>query len=171
MSLLGRAGLEGPRVFLLLACMALVTQTICGCDYARMREDEALQTYQAVFPVMPKETIPVTGGIEVLAASNPESLVNPIPPSPETVETGRESYGFYCIQCHGPAADGKATVGQSFVPLPTNLKLPYVQSQSDGMLFYKISLGFLRHPPLAETVAEKRRWAVINFIRFLGAKS
>jgi hypothetical protein len=44
---------------------------------------------------------------------------------------------------------------------------PGVQKQSDGELFVKISLGFGRHPPLANTVSEPDRWAVVNYIRSL----
>jgi hypothetical protein len=61
-------------------------------------------------------------------------------------------------------------VGQSFSPLPAALKDLYVQSQADGMLFKKISLGFQRHPPMAYTVSEEDRWALVHFIRTLKTK-
>lgn len=147
--------------------IVLALQLLCACDYARMRDDEALQTYQSALPEMPKKTIPVTGGTEILRTSNPDDLKNPVPLTQESVLMGKERYGFYCIQCHGPEAEGYGTVGQSFAPLPTNLKSPVVQDQSDGMLYYKISLGYNRHPPLAETVSPEHRWAIINYMRSL----
>ena len=56
------------------------------------------------------------------------------------IDQGKRSYGYYCVQCHGRRLDGKATVGQSFYPLPTDLLDPKVQAQTKE-IFYKISLG------------------------------
>lgn len=138
-----------------------------ACDYGRMKEDEAVHTYRAYMPEMPSKTIPIDGGIQILREADPDELINPIAYSQESVQRGKEAYGYYCIQCHGPFADGLGTVGQSFAPLPANLKAPNVQNQSDGSLFYRISLGFNRHPPLWYTVAEDNRWAIINYVRSL----
>ena len=160
---------KGPTWRTLLGAMSmfLLLQLLCACDYGKMKEDEAIHTYRAFVPEMPAKTIPTGGGIQVLRESNPEELVNPVAFNEESVQRGREAYGYYCIQCHGPSADGLSTVGQSFAPLPANLKDANVQDQSDGSLFYRISLGFNRHPPLWYTVAEENRWAIVNYIRSL----
>ena len=132
-----------------------------------MREDEAVQTFKARMPLMSSTAIPAHGGIEVLRDADPDRLTNPVPSTPESVAEGKQRYVYYCVQCHGPAADGNGTVGQSFAPLPTDLRSPEVQEQSDGSLFARISLGYLRHPPLWYTVAEEHRWALVNYIRAL----
>ena len=155
-----RAILWGMSMFLLL-------HLLWACDYGKMKEDEAIHTYRAFEPEMPAKTIPTGGGIQVLREANPEELRNPLAFTGESVKQGQEAYGYYCIQCHGPSADGRGAVGQSFAPLPANLKDANVQDQSDGSLFYRISLGFNRHPPLWYTVAEENRWAIINYIRSL----
>lgn len=142
-----------------------------GCDYGHMMDDEAVQTYERTLPQMPKKAIPVAGGIQVLREANPLDLKNPLPQTAQVVERGRERYGFYCVQCHGPRADGFGTVGQSFAPLPSNLADKIVQSQTDGELFYKISLGYNRHPPLFDTVAPDDRWAIVRYIRSLSGRS
>ena len=131
----------------------------------RMRNDEAVNTYQISFPIMPKGAIPLGGGIETLRTSNPRHLINPLPLTRAIIDRGRQSYLYYCVQCHGPGLDGKATVGQSFYPLPTFLLDPRVQAQSDGELFLKISLGYKRQPPLYATVAQEDLWAVIHYLR------
>jgi mono/diheme cytochrome c family protein len=138
-----------------------------GCDYARMRNDDAVNPLQAQMPEMPKTIIPFAGGVNELRDMDPEKLLNPFPTTPEVVAMGAERYKFYCIQCHGPSGRGFGTVGQSFSPLPTNLRGREVQTQSDGVLFYKVSLGWLRHPPLYDTVSENERWAIIHYIRSL----
>jgi len=58
-------------------------------------------------------------------------------------------------------------VGQSFSPLPANLRSQDVQSLTDGALYAKIRLGYMRHPRLFTTISEGDTWAVIDFIRTL----
>ena len=154
---------------IILSCSAAVFFA-SGCDYGRMKEQESIRTYEISLPQMPKGTHPVGGGIETVRKSRPDSLENPLPASPASVEQGKQAYGHYCVMCHGPKADGNGTVGQSFAPLPSNLRKSPVQGQSDGELFYKISLGSGRHPSLADTVAEEDRWAVIHYLRSLKGK-
>jgi mono/diheme cytochrome c family protein len=135
-----------------------------------MTYQEAVNTFQtrkplAKMPVMVRGTIPVDGGLEELRKVNIATLHNPLPSTPETIADGKLRYSYYCIQCHGPKADGCGTVGQSFAPLPTDLRTDDVQGESDGSLFYKISMGFLRHPPLSATIAVRDRWAIITYLR------
>ena len=130
-----------------------------------MRDDEALNTFQGSLPVMPRGTIPFGGGIDSLRKSDPDRLINPLPMTRAVIERGRKSYGYYCVQCHGPGLNGMATVGQSFYPLPADLLDPRVQAQKDGELFLKLSLGYKRQPPLYATVAREDLWAVIRFLR------
>jgi hypothetical protein len=139
--------------------------------YGHMRNDEALNPFQTSLPLMPAGTIPVDGGIEVLRRSDPKGLSNPLPVTQAVLDQGRKAYLYYCVQCHGPRLDGRATVGQSFFPLPDNLLDPKVQSQSDGELFYKISLGNKRQPPLYATVSVSDRWAILRYMRALARES
>jgi mono/diheme cytochrome c family protein len=152
-----------------LLILATVLLSAGGCDYARMTDDEAVNTYGRKMPRGPAHTIPVDGGIEDLWSAAPATLVNPGAATPATVASGSIAYGYYCSHCHGPKADGNGTVGQSFSPLPADLRGPAVQQQNDGQLFVKISLGYKRHPPLALTVADKDRWAIISYLRTLAA--
>jgi mono/diheme cytochrome c family protein len=151
----------------LMVGLLFLFPVLSGCDYARMYDQESVRTYKKQIPEMPPETIPTTGGFQILNKAEPKSLKNRLAYNKESVEQGKEAYGYFCVHCHGPKADGNGTVGQSFAPLPTNLTDLTVQEQSDGELFSKISLGFGRHPPLASTVFEADRWAVVNYIRFL----
>jgi mono/diheme cytochrome c family protein len=159
-----RIGLPHPRA---AAACALVVWSLWGCDYARMKEQESVNTYEMRLPEMPRGTVPVEGGIEMVRAGGPEALRNPLPFDRATVSRGAQQYGHYCAMCHGPKADGRGTVGQSFHPLPADLRGPDVQRRLDGELFLVISLGGKRSPPLAHTVAESDRWAIIQFIRSL----
>jgi mono/diheme cytochrome c family protein len=86
---------------------------------------------------------------------------------------GKVLYSKFCAQCHGKNYDGNATVGQSFFPLPTDLRSAKVQSLSDGAFFKEISYGIPegRQPPLATTIAPMDRWRIVAYIRSLGVRN
>jgi mono/diheme cytochrome c family protein len=147
--------------------LALLLFCLWGCDYGRMKDQESLRAYKAPLPDMPAGTVPTDGGLQLVRSTKLEALKNPLPKTAEIIEQGQTSYEYFCVMCHGANHDGQGTVGQSFSPLPANLKGPYVQNQADGALFKKISLGFQRHPPMAYTVSEEDRWALVSFIRTL----
>lgn len=144
--------------------------TAMGCDYQRMRDQASVRTYKKEMPEMDARTVPVRDGFQSLLLADPRALANPVAFTPEAVERGRRAYGHFCVQCHGPKADGAGTVGQSFFPLPTDLRSDRVQSQSDGELYAKIRLGYNRHPRLFTTIAGPDTWAVVDYVRSLKGK-
>jgi mono/diheme cytochrome c family protein len=152
-----------------LLCAGLIVILVLGsgCDYARMRNDEAVDHYEMEFPGMPTGVVPIGGAVDALPVE-PPCLENPLPPSPPVIAAGKTAYDFYCVQCHGPQGDGRGTVGQSFSPLPTDLGSESVRAQSDGQLFFKIGQGYKRHPPLSTTVSVEERWALVVYMRSLG---
>ena len=152
---------------LLMTIGSLFSLFLLGCNYERMYDQESVRTYKTAIPDMPEGTVPTKGGFQQLKKADPKALKNPLVSNSDSVAQGEETYKYFCIQCHGSQADGKGTVGQSFAPLPSDLRVPLVQGQSDGELFIKISLGFRRHPPLATTMSEEDRWATIVYIRSL----
>lgn len=154
-----------PASFLIGALFLL--QFLAGCDYARMKDDEAIQTYHASMPTMPAAAVPFADSHQRSMGADPKGLKNPLSYTAETVQLGMEKYGYYCVHCHGPTGKGNGTVGQSFAPLPTDLQGPHVQRQTDGEIFYRTSVGYKRHPPMAYTVAERDRWAIVIYIRSL----
>lgn len=153
------------------AALLIVSQILFGCNYARMTNDEAVHTYEIREPTMPEGTMPVTGGYSLLRETKPESLSNPIAFSLKAARRGQIRYNWYCVQCHGPAADGNGTVGQSFVPLPTDFKSSRVQSESDGKLFGYVMFGHKKMPPLITTVTGEEAWYIIDYMRWLAKGS
>jgi cytochrome c553 len=154
-----------------LVLVALLGVILSGCDYGRMYDQDVVKTYGRKMPDMDARTIPVEDGFQRLVSADPGSLKNPLQYSKSSIEQGAQAYSYYCVHCHGPKADGNGTVGQSFVPLPTNLSSQPVQDQSDGELYAKIRLGFKRHPQLFTTVSDEDAWAVVIYIRSLKGKS
>jgi len=151
------------RICGVLICIVL----LAGCNYRRMIDQASVRTYKKAMPEMDERTIPVSDGFQTLKAADPNTLTNPLPPTARSMDRGKLAYGYYCVHCHGARADGMGTVGQSFSPLPSDLRSEDVQAQSDGELYQKIRLGYMRHPRLFTTITETDTWAVIDFIRSL----
>lgn len=141
--------------------------------YGRMWETPAIRPHEEKIPQMEKKVIPFEGGEANYRQMPGEKIVSPITNIDATVITaGKALYGIYCIQCHGKYHDGNGTVGQSFAPLPGDLRSPKVQALAAGALFKEISYGLPggRQPALATTIAIDDRWKIIAYIKSLGVR-
>ena len=143
-------------------------------QYGRMRQTPAVKPYEQPLLIMSSGLVPVSGGEALLQAADPMKLKSPLNMSSSAViEAGRIDYQNYCAQCHGPNYDGQGTVGQSFAPLPPDLRLPRIQAQSEGLLFQHISYGVGgggRQPALATTIRIPNRWGIVAFVKSLGPR-
>jgi len=94
------------------------------------------------------------------APADSQSLKNPygdrVPPH------GAQFYHQYCAACHGLAAEGSGNV-------PALAKGP-TQSAVDGEVFWYVTKGDVNNgmPPWA-TIPEQQRWAIIGYLKALGA--
>ncbi|MCP4627611.1 MAG: c-type cytochrome [bacterium] len=169
------------KILMILVTVAVVLyvayQAILYYDdnfkYGRMRETPAVRPYETPLLVMEAGVVPFLGGEPNYRAARPDDLKSPLPMNAdETVKFGKTVYLTYCAQCHGKYYDGNGTVGQSFHPLPSDLRSTKVQTQSEGTLFQEISYGQPggRQPALATTVSVQERWQVIAYIKSLGIR-
>lgn len=137
----------------------------------RMWETPSVRPYEHPLPVMPAGPVPFNGG-EALYRNRPgDQLAAPFDlGDPETVAAGARGYQLFCAQCHGRHHDGNGTVGQSFAPLPANLRSRRVQTLAAGAIFKEISYGFPggRQPPLATTISVPQRWQIVAYVQSLG---
>ena len=141
--------------------------------YGRMRETPSVRPYEEPLLLMEAGTVPSAGGEAILKATAAEHLRAPFQTTPDVAKLGEKLYFTYCSQCHGKYHDGNGTVGQSFAPLPGDLRSAKVQSLADGVLFKEISYGIPkgRQPPLATTIAEADRWRIIAYVKSLGIRN
>ncbi len=141
--------------------------------YGRMWETPAIRPHEAPIPVMTSGIVPFTGGDAIHAAMPAEDLRSPLDlTAPNNIDLGRKAYFTYCAQCHGKKHDGNGTVGQSFAPLPMDLRAAKVQGRSEGSLFKEISFGIPdgRQPPLATTIDVNDRWRIVAYVKSLGSR-
>ena len=139
--------------------------------YGRMRETPAIRPHENPLLIMETGIVPISGGEAIYRASAGANLISPLNSTePSVIARGRAVYLTYCAQCHGYKYDGNGTVGQSFQPLPTDLRSPAVQTKADGDLFKSVSYGVPggRQPALDTTITIDDRWHVIAFVKSLG---
>jgi mono/diheme cytochrome c family protein len=141
--------------------------------YGRMRETPAVKPHEEPLILMEAGVVPVTGGEALLRAAPGAALKPPLAMQAESViARGKAVYFTFCAQCHGPSFDGNGTVGQSFMPLPTDFRSPAVQSKPAGELFKSVSYGIPggRQPPLETTITIDDRWSAVAFVKSLGVR-
>jgi len=141
--------------------------------YGRMRETPAVRPQEVPLFNMEAGIVPVNAGEAIYRVTPGVDLESPLDAAePLVVARGKAVYLTYCAQCHGYNYDGNGTVGQSFQPLPTDLRSPEVQTKPEGELFKTVSYGIpgKRQPALQTTITIDDRWHVIAFINSLGLR-
>jgi mono/diheme cytochrome c family protein len=136
--------------------------------YGRMRETPGVKPHEEPLLKMEAGLVPVSGGDGVLMAQEPASIRPPFEMEAEaTIARGRLVYFSFCAQCHGNNFDGRGTVGQSFNPLPTDLRDERIRRKPASELFKTISYGVAggRQPALHTTITIDDRWRVVAFIK------
>ena len=163
----------------LMACMVglavwgVITLYDNNLQVGRMWETPGVKPHEEPIPVMDTRAMPVDGGENVYRLADPAAIKAPFAlDQPEAVAAGQVGYGYYCVQCHGTVYDGLGTVGQSFAPLPGDLRSAKVQAMPEGQLFHEISFGIPggRQPALASTISVEERWQIIAFVKSLGRR-
>jgi mono/diheme cytochrome c family protein len=117
------------------------------------------------------------GGSSVMAQKNwavPEytkGLKNPFAGNTAATAEGKVIYGQMCVLCHGITGKGNGEAGLSLEKKPANfLALKNIPNESDGEIFWKITVG---KPPMSsydELLTEDQRWQLVNYIRVLNKK-
>ena len=165
--------LAGFILVVLITAYGVITLYDQNLKFGRMWETPAVRPYEEPALIMEDGVIPLEGGEARLRNLPPSDLKSPLNPDDiKNISLGEKKYLSYCAQCHGKNHDGMGTVGQSFAPLPTDLRSQEIQSLPDGALFKTISYGVPggRQPPLASTIEITDRWRIIAYIKSLGPR-
>lgn len=90
---------------------------------------------------------------------------NLYPPDWSSLVRGQKSYKIECMHCHGKEGKGDGSSAMKIEKTVADLTSDYVQNQTDGELFWKISEGRKPMPLAKRTLTDDQRWDVINYIR------
>jgi mono/diheme cytochrome c family protein len=94
-------------------------------------------------------------------------LVNPLKPTSENMERGKQVYNVYCISCHGDKGDGKGflfTSGKYPFP-PKTLVSGAITSKTQGDIFHVITVGFGVMPAHGAQIRPEDRWKVAMYVK------
>ncbi len=96
-------------------------------------------------------------------------LVNPLQPTDDILERGKEQYTIFCISCHGASGkgDGHLVTSKLFTAIPISLVSEYVQVKPDGELFHVITLGSISTLMGAHgsQIKPEDRWAIVTYVK------
>lgn len=82
-----------------------------------------------------------------------------------SIARGKKSYKADCMQCHGKEGKGNGPNAIRIDKTVADLTSSYIQNQTDGELFWKISEGRRPMPKSNKTLTDDQRWDIINYIR------
>ena len=93
---------------------------------------------------------------------------NPVASNAESIKAGKELWSTNCKSCHGSKGLGDGSKAAQLKTEPGDFSLPSFQSQTDGEIFYKLSVGRDDMPASKKKIPdEEDRWSLVNFIRTL----
>ena len=88
--------------------------------------------------------------------------------SPSVLEEGKEYFRIYCQICHGEKGGGDGPVSGKFPKgMIKSLLTSKVINWPDGRIYHIISDGQGMMSSYAAQVPQKKRWALVQYIRFL----
>lgn len=165
-------------IFAFVSTVLLVTYGILTYydnhfPFARMWETPGVWPHEKPLLVMKEGVVPFSDGEAIYRAMSADQIKSPISlDNPDHILQGQKGYHLFCAPCHGPDHDGNGTVGQSFAPLPNDLRSEEIQGHLEGELFKDISYGEpgKRQPPLATTIDMQTRWQIIAYVKSLGVR-
>jgi mono/diheme cytochrome c family protein len=140
------------RIFVLLGCV--ISSSLIGCKVTPPgRAETAIVQWT-------KHNITVGGAHDK----------NPVQSSADSITTGKQTFGFYCVVCHG--RDGQNTgvpfAGGMSPPIPS-LASTDIQLYSDGQLKWIIKNGISPSgmPASKGTLSDEDMWTIVVYLRHL----
>lgn len=95
---------------------------------------------------------------------------NPVPVNDSSVALGQKIYLQRCAGCHGKTGKGDGPDAADLGIHPAKLSDAAVQEQTDGALFWKVTVGKKPMPNYRTRLSPTDRWSVINYLRTLGRR-
>jgi mono/diheme cytochrome c family protein len=109
-----------------------------------------------------------SGSTEKWIAPAPEGRKrNPIAVSESSLSAGQKIYMKRCVACHGKTGNGDGPDAADLGIHPAKLSDPAIQRETDGALFWKITVGKKPMPNYGTRLSPNDRWNVINYLRSL----
>jgi mono/diheme cytochrome c family protein len=95
---------------------------------------------------------------------------NPVAVSESSLAAGQKIYVKRCVACHGKAGNGDGPDAADLGIHPAKLSDPLIREETDGALFWKITVGKKPMPNYGSRLSPTDRWNVINYLRSLARR-
>ena len=95
---------------------------------------------------------------------------NPVPVNESSLAAGQKIYLKRCAACHGKTGNGDGPDAADLGIHPAKLWDPAIQGETDGELFWKVTVGKKPMPNYGTRLSPADRWNVINYLRSLAKK-
>jgi mono/diheme cytochrome c family protein len=92
---------------------------------------------------------------------------NPVAINEPSIAAGQKIYLKRCVACHGKTGNGDGPDAADLGIHPAKLSDPAVREETDGALFWKITVGKKPMPNYGTRLSPSDRWNVINYLRSL----
>lgn len=93
-------------------------------------------------------------------------LVNPLLPTKQVMERGKQKYLTFCSPCHGNFGTGESRLQGQF-PNPPTLHSDKVRNWTDGSIFHVMTVGQNVMPSYQYQITRDERWAIVHYVRAL----
>jgi mono/diheme cytochrome c family protein len=93
---------------------------------------------------------------------------NPVAVNDASLAAGQKVYLKRCVECHGKTGNGDGPDAADLGIHPAKLSDPVIRQETDGALFWKITVGKKPMPKYGTRLSPTDRWNVINYLRTLG---
>jgi mono/diheme cytochrome c family protein len=95
---------------------------------------------------------------------------NPVAVTESSLAAGQKIYLKRCVACHGKTGNGDGPDAADLGIDPAKLSDPAIRVETDGELFWKITVGKKPMPNYGTRLSPTDRWNVINYLRSLAKK-
>lgn len=103
-----------------------------------------------------------------VAPDDAKKVKNPVPATPDSLTEGQQLFTDNCVLCHGEKGVGDGPGAKAIKVKPANFTDAKVQGETDGSLYWKMTNGRGPMPSWKDTLTDKERWELVNYIRKLG---
>jgi len=102
-----------------------------------------------------------------VAPKSADAIINPLKGDANAATSGKKLFRAMCSVCHGVKGKGDGIGGAGLAIKPTDLTSAEFHSQTDGAIFWKIAEGRTPMTSYRNSIPEKMRWQIINYLRTL----
>jgi mono/diheme cytochrome c family protein len=95
---------------------------------------------------------------------------NPVASNESSLAAGEKLYARRCVACHGQKGNGDGPDAADLGIHPAKFSDSRLRQETDGALFWKITVGKKPMPDYGRRLSPTDRWNVVNYLRTLAKK-